>query len=72
MPMDMDLIELLLNIPQNMPFKILLTTIGTLQTGHVIHNQKFVIVSVNVLCLRRVEMLMTAENTPGIHHEPRS
>ena len=69
---DIDVIESLLNIPQDMPFKILLATIGTLKTWYVIHNKKFAIVPVNVLCLHRFEILMTTENTPCMHHEPRS
>ena len=70
--LDIDLIEFFLNIPQNMSFKILLASIGALQTWYVIHNKKLVIVAVNVLCLRRLNMLMTTKNTPCMHHEPRS
>ena len=70
--LDMDLMEPLLNVPQNMPFKILFAAVGALKARHVIDNEKFVVVSVNVLCLYRVEVFMTTENALGRHHAPRS
>ena len=70
--LDMDLMKLLLNVPQNMPFKILFAAVGALKAWHVIDNKKFVVVSVNVLCLYRVEVFMTTENALGMHHAPRS
>ena len=70
--LDMDLMELLLNVSQNRPCKILFAAVGALKAWHVIYNKKFVVVSVNVLCLHRLEILMAAENTPCMHHEPRS
>ncbi len=72
LPFEMDLIEFFLNISQDVSCKILLATISTLKTWDIIHNKKFIIVSVNILCLRRLEMFMTTENTTSIHHEPRS
>jgi hypothetical protein len=70
--LEMDLIEFLLNVSQNVPLKILLATINTLKTWNVIHNKKFIVVSVNILGLRRLEMFMPTENTTPTHHEPRS
>ena len=70
--LDMDLMKLLLNVPQDMPFKILFATVGTLKAWHIIHKKKLVIVSVHVLCLYRVEVFMTTKNALGMHHAPRS
>ena len=70
--LEMDLIEFLLNVSQNVPLKILLATISTLKAWNVIHNKKFIVVSVNILGLRRLEMFMATENTTSTHHEPRS
>ena len=70
--LDMDLMKLLLNVPQNRAFKILFAAVGALKAWHVIDNKKFVVVSVNVLCLYRVEVFMTTENARGRHYAPRS
>ena len=69
--LDMDLMELLLNVPQNRPCKILFAAVDALKAWHVIDDKKFVVVSVNVLCLYRVEVFMTTENALGRHHAPR-
>ena len=70
--LDVDLMKLLLNVPQNRPFKILFAAVGALKAWYVIDNKKFVVVSVHVLCLYRVEVFMTTKNALGMHHAPRS
>ena len=70
--LDIDLMKLLLNVPQNRAFKILFAAVGALKAWHVIDNKKFVVVSVNVLCVYRVEVFMTTKNALGMHHAPRS
>jgi hypothetical protein len=70
--LEMDLIELLLNVPQNMPCEILFATVDALKAWHIIDNKVFVVVAVNVLCVYRVEVFMTTENALGMHHAPRS
>ena len=70
--LDMNLMELLLDVSQNRPLKILLAAVGALETRHVIDHKKFVVVPINVLCLCRVEVFMATENTMGMHHAPRS
>ena len=71
-PLEMDLIKFLLNISQDVPCKILLATISTLKAGDVIHHKEFIIMFVHILCMRRLEMFMTTENTTALHSEPRS
>ena len=67
LPMYMEFVESLLYISQYTTFKVPFATVRALETGHVVHNEKLAIASINVLGLPRLKSLMTTKRTACFH-----